>query len=380
MPAYTQLSEIDGPPIRYPDVPIGSYAEEAISMAVSAGILIGRPNGNFDGEAFLNRYEAAVVAARLIELYRKDLENLYQDTKLLDNALGEMLVAYNQLQSDVQVLKETQTREEELILKLETVVSEMSSFSQRLEAIENNFQTLEAIVIDLANQPPIEGSPGLPGPQGPPGPPGLPGPPGPPGIEGLPGETIPPEQSRKKQPKKREKKNKKQQKAPKTENNETNNQPKEKLIKGQETYFLFGVAPELTSEFNIPIRFATGLNNVIDSFGARLTLDAGRQTPLFEDEGISSLGITAHATYTTELADALRANIGAGFGFATDIEKIDVIGGPFISLLLGAEYFLTDNLALEADVTLDYYLSTENYEGSYAAFYPTVLVGAKFYF
>ena len=63
---HAQLNEIEGPPINYPDVPIGFYAAEAISIAVNAGIIIGREDGTFDGDAALNRYEAAIIAARLM--------------------------------------------------------------------------------------------------------------------------------------------------------------------------------------------------------------------------------------------------------------------------------------------------------------------------
>ena len=375
---HAQLNEIKGPPINYPDVPIGFYAAEAISIAVNAGIIIGREDGTFDGDTALNRYEAAIISARLMELYRKDVNNLYQDTQLLDNALGEMLNAYNQLQGDVDTLKEQRAREEQLLMKLEEVVTEMGDFSRRLAAVENNFQTLENIVMDLANEPLIEGPPGLPGPVGPAGPPGLPGPPGPTGLEGLPGEQGPKGDEGPQGPK-----SEPEPPQPNTEDDESKSEPKgeeEKLTHDLNPYFLFGVAPELTSEFNLPVRLAAGVNSITAPIGARFTLDVGRQAALFEEEGFSSLGVAAYITYAAAVDDALKVNVGAGIGFATDTKRIDVIGGPFISAFLGTEYLLTNNLALEADLTLDYYLSTEDYEGSYSAFYPTVLVGPKFYF
>ncbi|MEZ4607899.1 MAG: S-layer homology domain-containing protein [Deinococcales bacterium] len=38
-------------PSSFYDVPAGFYAEEAIRIAVSSGIIVGRTNGSFDGQA-----------------------------------------------------------------------------------------------------------------------------------------------------------------------------------------------------------------------------------------------------------------------------------------------------------------------------------------
>ena len=134
-------------------------------------------------------------------------------------------------------LKEQRAREEQVLMKLEGVVAEMSDFSRRLEAVENNFQTLENIVMDLANEPLIEGPPGLPGPAGPtwtyritwftPDPQvlkGLPGEQGPQGDEGPQGTPAPePEYPQ-----------------PNAEDDESQSKPeKEKVAHDLKPYFLF---------------------------------------------------------------------------------------------------------------------------------------------
>lgn len=273
-------------PKHFPDVPVGFHAEEAISIAVKAGIILGKPDGNFAGESFLTRYDAAVMAAKLIEIYQADLKILYKDTQLLDEALG-------------------------------MVSSKVVANSSQLEHIENSLKSLEAKLNQLIKE-----------------------------VKTPTSKTI-------------------------TQPNEVKDPPKD-----LKPYFLFGVAPEL-NKFKIPVRIGTGLT-LVDNFGARLTLDAGRQAS-FSEQGLTSLGATLQGIYTIPLAD-LKVNLGAGLGYATDIKRIDVIAGPFLSFLLGAEYPLTENLALEAALTFDYYLSTTGYEGNYSAFYLTALIAVKLYF
>ena len=49
----------------YPDVPRGHWAYDAINKLSQAGILEGRPDGNYYGNQAMTRYEFAVAIARL---------------------------------------------------------------------------------------------------------------------------------------------------------------------------------------------------------------------------------------------------------------------------------------------------------------------------
>ncbi|MEZ4606973.1 MAG: S-layer homology domain-containing protein [Deinococcales bacterium] len=60
-------------------MPPGFYATEAINLAVQSGIIVGRTDGTFDGRANLNRYEAAIIIARLLTKYQNDLQVIYKD-------------------------------------------------------------------------------------------------------------------------------------------------------------------------------------------------------------------------------------------------------------------------------------------------------------
>lgn len=52
----------------FPDVPEGSYAEEAVARLADLGIIIGFPDGTFRGNEPFNRYQAALVVSRLLDL------------------------------------------------------------------------------------------------------------------------------------------------------------------------------------------------------------------------------------------------------------------------------------------------------------------------
>src|SRR5688572_15906698 len=52
----------------YPDVPRGHWAYEAIDKLSRAGVIEGRPDGNYWGNQAMTRYEFAVAIARLLQM------------------------------------------------------------------------------------------------------------------------------------------------------------------------------------------------------------------------------------------------------------------------------------------------------------------------
>jgi hypothetical protein len=62
-PAHAQDRDV----AEYPDVPRGHWAYEALNKLSQAGIIEGRPGGNYYGNQPMTRYEFAVAIARLLE-------------------------------------------------------------------------------------------------------------------------------------------------------------------------------------------------------------------------------------------------------------------------------------------------------------------------
>ncbi len=75
-------------PVRFSDVPSTHWARGAIDSSVAHGILQGY-DGRFSGEKLVNRYQMAVVVARLLEESRKLAAGVAGATGVPASALGE---------------------------------------------------------------------------------------------------------------------------------------------------------------------------------------------------------------------------------------------------------------------------------------------------
>jgi hypothetical protein len=56
----------------FTDVPMGHWAYDAISEVAELGIMKGAPEGDFEGEREMTRYEMAVTTARIAEMVEKN--------------------------------------------------------------------------------------------------------------------------------------------------------------------------------------------------------------------------------------------------------------------------------------------------------------------
>ena len=77
----------------FPDVPAGSYAEEAVARLADLGIVIGYPDGTYRGNEAFTRYQAALVVTRLLDTVEGEM--------LTDADLDTVRNALQELASDV---------------------------------------------------------------------------------------------------------------------------------------------------------------------------------------------------------------------------------------------------------------------------------------
>lgn len=88
----------------FPDVPAGSYAEEAVARLADLGIVIGFPDGTFRGNEAFTRYQAALLATRLLDTVEGEMLT-DADLDTVRNALQELasdVAASEQAVSDLQ--------------------------------------------------------------------------------------------------------------------------------------------------------------------------------------------------------------------------------------------------------------------------------------
>ena len=209
-------------PVFFPDVAPGFYAEDAIRIAVQAGIIVGRSDGRFDGYASLTRYETAIVIARILDRFQSDLGIVYQRLDTLERSVGDVSQLRNAVAAlesrvatlgngagsaaiasgEVQALRDMVYAMQNQIASngsgmnssdleaLRSAFSLLEGRLARLEGLESRVATLESQMASGMAGGAIAGPPGPPGPPGPAGPagaPGAPGAPGPAGPQGIPG-------------------------------------------------------------------------------------------------------------------------------------------------------------------------------------------------
>lgn len=78
------VGAVQSAPERYTDVPPTHWAFEALQQVTAQGIFTGYPDGTFGGGKSLSRYEAAVVAARLVDYLDSLVNVLSGDETFMD--------------------------------------------------------------------------------------------------------------------------------------------------------------------------------------------------------------------------------------------------------------------------------------------------------
>lgn len=173
------------------DVPVNHWAYDAVKTLVEAGVLSGMPDGTFQGNQPLTRYQAALAFKRLIDYLSKslpyassnDLGNIMADVEALKNLVATTAERYQQLQVQVQTLENefsklnvsnvsssklaeleqrlnklelsvgrVETVQSQLDEQLKTIAAEMASTSGRAKSAESISKSVEANLENLAKR------------------------------------------------------------------------------------------------------------------------------------------------------------------------------------------------------------------------------------
>ncbi|MDI3473144.1 MAG: hypothetical protein PWQ20_1405 [Thermotogaceae bacterium] len=173
------------------DVPVNHWAYDAVKTLVEAGVLSGMPDGTFQGNQPLTRYQAALAFKRLIDYLSKslpyassnDLGNIMADVEALKNLVSTTAERYQQLQTQVQTLQDefsklnvsnisnskfaeleqrlnklelsvgrVETVQSQLDEQIKTIAAEMASTSGRAKSAESTAKSVEANVENLAKR------------------------------------------------------------------------------------------------------------------------------------------------------------------------------------------------------------------------------------
>jgi hypothetical protein len=122
-------------PASYSDVPETHWAYQALRQATALGILTGYPDGTFGGRNKLTRFEAAVIAARLLNYTDSLINTLSGDPEFVEN-LREASVTLGNLASA-----------EARIQALERAMEEAASLAY-VRSLEARIVELERIIND----------------------------------------------------------------------------------------------------------------------------------------------------------------------------------------------------------------------------------------
>ena len=121
----------------FPDVPEGSYAEEAVARLADLGIVLGFPDGTFRGNDAFTRYQAALVVSRLLDVIdaemltdadldtvRNALQELASDVAANEQAVSDLQAAIDGASgADAQAVEELQAQLDALTVELDTLTA-----------------------------------------------------------------------------------------------------------------------------------------------------------------------------------------------------------------------------------------------------------------
>jgi len=173
------------------DVPVNHWAYDAVKTLVEAGVLSGMPDGTFQGNQPLTRYQAALALKRLIDYLSKslpyassdDVGKVMNEVEALKTVVSRSTDMYQQLQNQVQTLQDEfsnlkisggsdqklaeleqrlnklelglgriETVQSQLDEQVKTIAAETASTSGRAKSAESTAKSVEASVENLTKR------------------------------------------------------------------------------------------------------------------------------------------------------------------------------------------------------------------------------------
>lgn len=136
----------------FPDVPAGSYAEEAVARLADLGIVIGFPDGTFRGDEAFTRYQAALVVTRLLDVVegemltdadldtvRNALQELASDVAANEQAVSDLQAAIDgSAGADVDAVEELQAQLDAALVELDTLSAAQGAAAALEQQVASN--------------------------------------------------------------------------------------------------------------------------------------------------------------------------------------------------------------------------------------------------
>jgi hypothetical protein len=136
----------------FPDVPAGSYAEEAVARLADLGIVIGFPDGTFRGNEAFTRYQAALVVTRLLDVVegemltdadldtvRNALQELASDVAANEQAVSDLQAAIDSAGgADATAVEELQAQLDALMVELDTLTAAQDAAAGLEQQVASN--------------------------------------------------------------------------------------------------------------------------------------------------------------------------------------------------------------------------------------------------
>jgi hypothetical protein len=136
----------------FPDVPAGSYAEEAVARLADLGIVIGFPDGTFRGNEAFTRYQAALVVTRLLDVVesealtdadldtvRNALQELAADVAANEQAVSDLQAAIDgSAGADAEAVEQLQAQLDALMVELDTLNAAQSAAAGLEQQVAQN--------------------------------------------------------------------------------------------------------------------------------------------------------------------------------------------------------------------------------------------------
>lgn len=155
--AQLPIGALQVAPERYLDVPEAHWAYAALMQATRLGILTGYPDGTFGGQRALSRYEAAVIAARLLDYTDSLIGALSGDPEFVENLreASQTLSALNSAEARIAALERAMAEAASLayVQSLEARLVELERLVNALVADDPSAAPLPAAMTDPATLP-----------------------------------------------------------------------------------------------------------------------------------------------------------------------------------------------------------------------------------
>lgn len=364
----------------FSDVPADSYAADAVSQLVELGIVNGFPDGTFKGNDPFNRYQAALVISRLMDVLDKNAAAAsalsQEDLDSMRNAMSTLSQKIDVANGQVGALSDRVTALENAgpsadLAALADRVSALESSSSpegqsftdletRVTTLEQSFATQQEVK-DLRNQlKNLQSKLGVSAPTSA-------APQAAPSAEAAESTSQSATQSVKNAA------------ATVTEPEVTLEPgkvaaPKVAAERGK-FYIGAGAAYEINAVDNLRFlpRAHMGVDHLVGNFGLRVAADVGRQSSI-EKPTVAASGDLIYSVGKGNVSGYL--GVGGGFQFDDLIAEVDAYQGPFVGGLLGVE-FGQGPITFFIEGGADYYLADGGITtpGYGTQIYPTAAVG-----